>query len=199
MSKVLVITGTINSPENSRSLELTKVFLEEYKALNPNDEITIMDLNNEPMAEIALTNKNIGDFYTEENSFKYINQLKSMDKLIVAVPMHNLTVSGMFKNYLDHIFVPEMTFSYKQMENGIPKGLLSNLKVQILATAGTAEGVYPFANMKDWLVGTFKWLGTEVNTPIWLSGADAFENMGKTKEELVEAIKEEIIAVAKTF
>ncbi|WP_026389378.1 FMN-dependent NADH-azoreductase [[Acholeplasma] multilocale] len=192
MKKVLVLTGSANTAENSRSIELLNVFLEEYKTLNPNDEITVMDLNNEPMAHMTLSANNMGEFYNEENAMKYIAQLKEMDKLIISAPMHNYKITGLLGNYLDHIMVPNMAFSYKFAEKGMAKGLLDNLKVQILATQGSPLENYPWANNAEWLKNVWEFVGSEVNDTILLEGLDTPANNGKSAKELVSTKIEEI-------
>jgi FMN-dependent NADH-azoreductase len=55
MSKVLVITASVNPKGKSVSLEMVDRFLKYYKAKNPNDEFEILDLNKTKLGTTTLT------------------------------------------------------------------------------------------------------------------------------------------------
>src|SRR5699024_11685437 len=78
MSKVLVISGSLSKKEASSSYQLLNTFLTKYKIKNPNDEIFFLDLNQEKMASITLSLNNMDTYFNEEDSDKYINQLKDV-------------------------------------------------------------------------------------------------------------------------
>lgn len=141
MSKVLVISATISQPGKSYSQALLNRFLTEYKAIHPDDEIIELDLNHEPIAQVTLNIDN-QDQYWDEAAMKAIDQLKKVDKVVVASPMHNFNIPAMLKNYLDRVLLANQTFSYKYSEKGDARGLLPNLTVQILTTQGAPYGWY---------------------------------------------------------
>ena len=41
-----------------------------------------------------------------------LEQFKAADRVIIAMPMHNFTVTSRLKDYLDNIIVPGQTFQY---------------------------------------------------------------------------------------
>ncbi|WP_028123968.1 NAD(P)H-dependent oxidoreductase [Mesoplasma melaleucae] len=51
MSKILVINSSVLQKENSDSLAMSNLFINEYKTLNPNDEVVYVDLNDLKMAK----------------------------------------------------------------------------------------------------------------------------------------------------
>lgn len=199
MAKVLVISGTATPEEKSYSIALTNKFLEAYKALNPQDEIIKLDLNNEAMASKTLSRSNMGDYWNEADAMKYINQLKEVQKVIIASPMNNFAVSGLVKNYLDHILLANQTFSYKYSKKGDAKGLLDHLKVQILTTQGAPLGWYPFGDHTAFLKGTWEFVGAHVNEPILLAGTKVAPLSEQPPVEAAKSMTDQINKVVKDF
>lgn len=175
-NKVLVINASMIDEKNSFSTALTKTFIKHYQKANPKDEIIYLNLNDLPMASITLTNRNFANFFNQEDSDKYIEQLKLVNKLIFATPMTNFNITSMAKNYLDHILVADKTFSYKYSKQGDAVGLLTKLKVQILATQGAPYGWYLFGNHAKYLEGTWQFTGANLAPSILVCGT-------KVKEE----------------
>ncbi|AUM62625.1 FMN-dependent NADH-azoreductase [Spiroplasma monobiae] len=197
--KVLVITGTVSPAEKSFSLSLTNRFVKEYKSLNPNDEIINLDLNKEEMAHKTLSRENFGTYFNEQDALKYINQLKEVDKVIISSPMNNFNVSGLIKNYLDHVLLADQTFSYKYVKQGDAKGLLEHLTVQILTTQGAPFGWYPWGNHTEFLKGTWEFVGANVNEPILFAGTKIAPISTMNPDEAIDQIADKIIEVAKKF
>ena len=56
MSKVLYITATPKALETSYTLKMAKKFIEEYKKLNLDDEVTVLDLYKEDIKPLSLEN-----------------------------------------------------------------------------------------------------------------------------------------------
>ncbi len=138
--KILVIISSMVPSEKSYSIELANRFIKYYKKYNKNDEIEVLDLNKIDIAEKNITSNNFSNFLNTNDTDKYINQLKSIDKLVFTTPMINFNITSVAKNYLDHILVANKTFSYKYSKKGDAIGLLTNLKVQILTTQGAPFG-----------------------------------------------------------
>lgn len=65
-----------------------------------------------------------------------INELKSSDTVVIAMPMYNFGVPSTFKAWVDRIARAGVTFQYT--ENG-PVGLLENKKIVVVAARG---GIY---------------------------------------------------------
>ncbi|ATG97733.1 FMN-dependent NADH-azoreductase [Mesoplasma lactucae] len=198
MSKVLVLTATISSEENSYSLELKNRFLKYYKEAHPNDEIEEIDLNTFPIAQQTLNVDNQKDYWGKD-AMGAINQLRNTDKLIVVSPMHNFNIPAMLKNYLDHILLANETFSYKYSVKGEAKGLLPNLKVQILTTQGAPYGWYLWGNHTEYLRGTFDFVGAKVTTPILVSGTKSAPFNKMKPQEVIDEFDPEIKLAATEF
>jgi len=112
MSKVLVITASVNPKGKSVSLEMVDRFLKYYKAKNPNDEFEILDLNKTKLGTTTLTVDNF-DAYWDQEAMDHMDHLKHLDKMLIATPMYNFQVPALIKNYVDHISLANQTFSYK--------------------------------------------------------------------------------------
>lgn len=174
-NKVLVINSSMIDEKASFSAALTKTFVKFYQEANPKDEIIHLNLNDLPMASITLTTRNFNNFFNQEDSDKYIDQLKSVNKLIFVTPMTNFNVTSMTKNYLDHVLVANKTFSYKYSKQGDAVGLLTKLKVQILATQGAPYGWYLWGNHAKYLEETWKFTGATVVPSILVCGTKVKE------------------------
>ncbi|WP_342268508.1 FMN-dependent NADH-azoreductase [Spiroplasma endosymbiont of Aspidapion aeneum] len=170
MAKVLVLKVTMINDKVSYSTAILNKFIEVYKNKYKNDEIIELDLTNEPMAQKALTRDNMGNFWNKDDSEKYIDQLKSVDKLILASPMVNFNIPAILKNYIDHVFLADKLFSYKYSKKGDAIGLLDKLKVQIITTQGAPVGWYPFSSHTEYLRGLWEFAGAKINRPIVISG-----------------------------
>ncbi|UZQ30714.1 MAG: FMN-dependent NADH-azoreductase [Spiroplasma phoeniceum] len=198
-NKVLVIYGTVSPNEKSYSKALAARFLKYYQAANVNDEIIHLDLNETPMALKTLTRDNFGTYFNAEDTDVYINQLKEVQKVIIVCPMNNFNVSGLIKNYLDHVLVADKTFSYKYAKKGYAIGLLPHLKVQILTTQGAPFGWYPWGNHAEYLKGIWEFVGSTVNKPILVAGTKVAPTNAISPDELIDQYDEEIQKVVKTF
>lgn len=113
MSKVLFINASPVANEASFSYQLAKTFESEYLKLNPSDQVSWLDLNELDKGSMTLTSKNSKEHFKDENVDPLINQIKSVDKLVVIAPMTNFNYPATLKNWLDKICVANKTFSYK--------------------------------------------------------------------------------------
>ncbi|ATZ17654.1 FMN-dependent NADH-azoreductase [Mesoplasma melaleucae] len=199
MSKVLVLNGSVIPSEKSNSHEMARVFLEEYKKVNPKDEIIELNLNKLVVGTNTLTTETFGTYWSEDEGMKYINQLKEVDKVLVIAPMYNFQVSGMLKNYIDHVALANQTFSYKYATKGESIGLLDKLKIQILATQGAPKGWYPWGDHVAYLKGTWEFMGATVAEPILLAGVKVEPLSTQTPKDIVSTIVLKLIEAAKKF
>lgn len=195
--KVLVIRGTMMQVNASTSCKLTNKFLDLYKQKNPNAEIIEMDLNKEEAGMHSMTSDNMKEFFL--TSDKYIDLLKSVDKVIMSCPMTNFNYPAVVKNFIDHICVADKTFSYKYSKNGGSVGLLTNLKVQILTTQGAPMGWYPFGNHTETLKGTWEFLGAQVNPTFVLAGTKVKPAIDMTSEEYINTFSDELKKLAESL
>ncbi|QQY78278.1 FMN-dependent NADH-azoreductase [Mycoplasma mycoides subsp. capri] len=199
MSKVLVLKTTAQADEVSNSVALTNRFLEEYKKFNPDDEIIIVDLNKDEVGTSILTSETFSTFYQQEVTKKYINLLKSVDKLVIACPMYNFSTPVTLKSFIDHVSVANETFSYKYSKKGDAIGLITNLKAQILGVQGAPLGWYPWGQHTQYVEGAMRFLGIEFNKTVLLAGVKVAPLLQLAPEQRVETIIDEVIEAARTF
>lgn len=158
MAKVLVIESYLSN-EFSLSEYATSKFVEEYKKRNPNDEIIILDLNNEEKMQTILSKNNFASFWNEDSE-RYIDLIKSCDKIVISTGMINFSISPLLKNFFDHVLVANKTFKYKYEEKGKSVGLLdSNKKVQLIMAQGSFKNWYEFSAFDDYLIHLLKFMG----------------------------------------
>lgn len=140
MAKLLYITANPKPVEYSASLQVGKVFLDAYKAQNPNDEVTVIDLVTLEYSDIDYTVMGafgklmngvaFTDLTAEEQSIMgtrqaILKQFMAADKVIFVTPMWELGYPSYVKKYLDVITAAGETFRYT--EQGLPEGLLRGL------------------------------------------------------------------------
>lgn len=138
MSKVLYIKANIKPEGQSRTFKVSDSFIEEYKRVNPGDEVITLDLYDEKID--FLRPEDLGTIFgpkTEESRnheiLKYVYQFAEADKYIIAAPMWNLSMPAILKAYIDYISVVGVTFAYTA--NG-PVGLLKNKKALHVVSRG---------------------------------------------------------------
>lgn len=138
MSKVLYIKANIKPEGQSRTFKVSDSFIEEYKRLNPQDEIITLDLYKENID--FLRQEDLGTVFgpkTEESKnhpiLKYAYQIAEADKIVIATPMWNLGTPAIVKAYFDYVSVTGITFKYTA--NG-PVGLANANKALIVSGRG---------------------------------------------------------------
>lgn len=156
MTKVLFITANPSSTETSFSMAVGEAFIEAYKAANPVDEVTTIDLFNTVVPAIdgevfaAWGKLGAGEGFetlTENQQMKVsamngnLETFMHADKYVFVTPMWNFSYPPVVKAYLDNLSMAGKTFKYT--ENG-PVGLLEGKKaLHIQATGGVySEGPY---------------------------------------------------------
>lgn len=149
MAKILYIKS---SPRglNSYSILAADAFAGAYKTENPNDriiEMNVFDIQLPEFDGFALQAKYAimsGQQHTHEEKaaweevVKRIDQFKSFDKYIFAVPMWNFAIPYRLKHYIDVIVQPSYTFSFSP-EKGYT-GLITGKPVFISYARGGAYG-----------------------------------------------------------
>jgi FMN-dependent NADH-azoreductase len=148
----------------SVSRELTREFVDNWKAAHPASQVIYRDLAANPPKPIdqawiyaAFTPVEARQpeqkallAYSEES----IAELQQADEYVFGVAMHNFSIPSVLKLWIDQVVRGGRTFAYGP--NG-PKGLLSGKKATILvATGGVYEAGTPTAalNFIDPYLGT---------------------------------------------
>ncbi|UWD34160.1 FMN-dependent NADH-azoreductase [Mesomycoplasma molare] len=199
--KVLVIKGSIVNSGTSSSKLMTDKFMDFYKEKNPSHEIIELDLNKEKTASVSLSEAGLvgGQFWKDIEANKLVDLLKSVDKVVFSTSMVNFNYSGVVKNFIDAICIPNVTFTYKYSEKGQAKGLLDHLKVQILTSQGAPADWYPFGDFTANLKGTWEFLGANVVSYVKLAGTNVAPLQTMTAEEKVATIENELKEAASKF
>jgi FMN-dependent NADH-azoreductase len=149
MSKVLYIKAS-PMKERSFSIAAADAFVEAYKKSHPKDEVKVLDLFSAKPPEfdfVAASGKYKimhGKPHSEEEKkawgkvVKVIEEFKSADKFVLAVPMWNFSIPYRLKHYIDVIVQPGQTFTVDSAGNY--KGLVTGKPVFIAYARG---GEYP--------------------------------------------------------
>jgi FMN-dependent NADH-azoreductase len=133
----------------SYSLAISKAFVDSYQQTHPADKITTLDLFKFSLPEMDASRVSVryslthGDPLSEAEKSAWqpveavINEFKSMDKYVFAVPMWNFGIPYPLKHYIDLLVQPGYTF--KVVEKGY-EGLVTGKPVFVAYARG---GAYP--------------------------------------------------------
>jgi FMN-dependent NADH-azoreductase len=149
MSTLLYIQA---SPRGGRShsIAVADAFVESYHGKNPDDEIVTIDLFKAdllPFDGLAVQAKYTilhGQKHSQEELDAWkaveavIDEFKSADRYVMAIPMWNFGIPYRLKHYIDIIVQPGYTFSYTPEEGY--KGLVTGKPIFIAYARG---GEYP--------------------------------------------------------
>lgn len=189
--------------EASISRHLTAEFVEQWQLANPDGKVITRDLTTSGLT--ALDGQWIGAAYTPEAartpeqkqalalSDTLIDELFAADEYVLGVPMHNFSIPGTFKLWIDQIARAGKTFAYA---DGAPKGLLTGKKATFLIASGGVYGagsaMASFNFVEPYLRTVFAFLGV-ADTTFQTAGGTASLMRGGNREELllpqVEAIR----------
>lgn len=145
MAKILYITANVKTVNDSFSLSVGQKFIQEYKRLNPNDEIEELDLfkTEIPFLDQAILGSVFGtvkyDELYEEHQRKFqlmtanLDQFIHADKYVFATPLWNLGVPPVLKAYFDNISIAGKTFKFTKEG---PQGLLLEKKALCIQSSG---------------------------------------------------------------
>lgn len=132
--------------DSSISRHLTSEFVQHWQRANPGGKVVTRDLTKTELP--LITAEWIGAAFTPEDkrtnsqreilatSDELVRELKAADEYVIGVPMHNFSIPGTLKLWIDQIVRAGTTFSY---ESGRPAGLLLNKKATVITASG---GVY---------------------------------------------------------
>ena len=189
--------------EASISRHLTAEFVEQWQLAHPDGKVITRDLTSSGLT--ALDGQWIGAAYTPEASRTpeqkqtlalsdtLVGELLTADEYVFGVPMHNFSIPGTFKLWIDQIARAGKTFTYV---DGAPKGLLTGKKATFLIASGGVYGagsaMASFNFVEPYLRTVFAFLGV-ADTTFQTAGGTASLMRGGSREELllpqVEAIR----------
>jgi FMN-dependent NADH-azoreductase len=140
----------------SHSVAVADAFIDSYLEAYPDDNIKTVDIfkSNLPAFDLAAATAKYKIMHGEEHSeqdeqiwaavVSVIDEFKSVDKYVMAVPMWNFSIPYRLKQYVDILVQPGYTFSVS--EDGNYEGLIKNRPVFIAYARG---GEYPLGTDKE--------------------------------------------------
>ncbi|MDP4119130.1 MAG: FMN-dependent NADH-azoreductase [Bacillota bacterium] len=181
MSKVLYIKANAKEEGKSRTFKISDSFIEEYKKLNPDDEIITLDLYKEGISQLPigqLDELHVPAPGTGKNHpiLKYAYQFLEADKYVIAEPFWNLSIPAILKAYIDYISVTGITFKYTAEG---PVGLCIGKKAVNIVARGGDYSVEPAASFEmgdRYLRTILGFLGITDFTTIAANGLDVIGN-----------------------
>jgi FMN-dependent NADH-azoreductase len=142
--------------ELSYSIAVADAFLAEYLKAHPEDNVRTMNLFTEPLPafDFEAASAKYKIMHGKDHSQKdrqvwdrivsVIEQFKSADKYVFAVPMWNFSIPYRLKQYIDILVQPGYTFTVT--EEGNYKGLVTNKPVFVVYARG---GEYPAGTLQE--------------------------------------------------
>jgi FMN-dependent NADH-azoreductase len=180
---------------SSVTRELTRAFVTQWQAANPDGTVISRDLN--ATSILPLNEAMVGASRTPEEartpeqkdlllfSDSLVAELEQADEYVIGVPMHNFSISAALKLWIDQIARAGKTFSYA---DGTPKGLLLNKKATfIIATGGNYDAgtqMASFNHVEPYLRSLFSFLGVTNITFLTAGGSMALA-YGKDRTEFL--------------
>lgn len=207
MSKVLFIKANSRPADQAISVQLYNAFLESYRAENPQDAITELDLFEENLPyydtdkingmfklargmELTAEEKTATDLVT-----KYLNQFLEADKVVFAFPLWNFTIPAALHTYLDYLGQAGHTFKYTPEG---PVGLLKDKKVTLLNARGGVYSEGPMAALEmsaKYVQALMAFWGVEDVQTIVIEGHNQFpDRSAEIVQEGIETAKEAALA-----
>jgi FMN-dependent NADH-azoreductase len=181
--------------EASISRHLTSEFVDSWKLANPDGKVITRDLTKSGLVTIDAAW--IGAAYTPEASRtaeqrqalalsdELLEELFAADEYVFGVPMHNFSIPGTFKLWIDQIARAGKTFAYV---DGAPKGLLTGKKATFLIASGGVYGagsaMASFNFVEPYLRTVFAFLGV-TETTFQNAGGTAALRSGGSREEFL--------------
>lgn len=149
MKKVLVINSSARTL-NSHSRNLTEVFVNHWKTIHNNSDITFRDLGTEHVPHInenwiaAAFKPETARSEEEKEALKisdiYIAELHQADIIVLGTPMYNWSIPSTLKAYIDQVVRVNQTWKLNPENLKNPYvGLLENKMLFLLLSRG-AQG-----------------------------------------------------------
>ena len=145
MSTLLVIDTSPSRGAVSR--RLTQRFVAEWTESNPGGTVLRQDvgtnapdqLNDELIEALRRNPESVNEYQAKAlaASDTMIDEIVRADMIVIGAPMHNFTITGPFRTWLDHVARPGKTFGFN--ETGA-FGLLEDKPVYVLSTRGGDYG-----------------------------------------------------------
>lgn len=130
---------------DGKSSQLSRHFIEQFRAQNPGGKVTERDLAANPVPHLDLARLQANLTAPEQRTAEQqalatladelIGELQTHDVLVLSVPMYNFGIPSTLKAWIDHVARAGVTFKYTATG---PVGLLKNKKAYVMAARGGA-------------------------------------------------------------
>lgn len=203
MANLLVVKAHPLEADKSRSVAAQEAFIKAYKANNPADSVSILDIYKEEIPEIdefllstwsdAAAQKELSDkqVATLSRFNELTEQFLSADKIVISNPLWNLSIPGKLKLWIDTVVVKGKTFTYS--ETG-PIGLVPEKKLlHIQSNGGAFSGEEPGSK---YLETIFNFMGIMDIQHIFVEGVD---HQPERADEIIAEAHKKAEIIAKTF
>jgi len=208
MKKLLHIVATPRG-EESRTLQISDVFLDAFKQGHADWVVEELDLSREPLP--SLTMKRVdgkyvllggNELYGElreawDEIIAHIERFLSADAYLLSTPMWNFSIPYSLKHYIDLIVQP--TYLFRYTDAGV-EGLVKNRKMVVIASRGgdyreqSGGSAYDF--QMPYLRALFGFVGL---TDIRFIIAQPMDMGIDQQRRMIEQAKEEAAAAARGF
>jgi len=181
--------------DKSTSRKLTAVFVEKWRAANPDGSVIVRDLVKTALPFVDLPW--IGGAFTPPEAHSpesaaaikvsddLVAELKAADRIVIGTPMYNFAIPAVLKAYIDHIVRVGVTVSADN------KGLLTGKSADIILASGgdfsPGSPVEKYNQASGYLRQVLAWIGiTDVNIVLagralaGVHGETAVERLGET-------------------
>ncbi len=198
MKKILHIIASPRE-DKSRTLQVSRTFLDELKAKHPDYKLSELNLGKEELPSLShkrvdgkymlMTGKDLfGEAKDAWNEIiQHIERFLSADIYPISTPMWNFTIPYMLKHYIDLIVQPKYLFQYT--DQGV-EGLAKNKKMIVITSRGgeyKSEEMKKFDFQEPYLRTIFGFVGI---TDITFINAEPMDRSEKVREEKINVAKE---------
>jgi FMN-dependent NADH-azoreductase len=165
--KILEIKSSILSG-NSVSSKYADKLVDKLK--NDGDEVIVRDVGVNLVTQ--LTGKVLGELSDSESDVSkehlgLIDEIKSVDVIVLTAPMYNFMIPSTLKNYFDAITKAGITFKYG--ETG-PVGLIEDKPVYVIISRGGKYQEYGLTFQEDYLKMHLNFIGLKNVKFVFLEG-----------------------------
>lgn len=205
MGKLLHIIASPRE-EESRTLQISDVFLNTFKESHSDWLFDELNLTKEPLPHLTmkrldgkyllLSGKDLFGEYKEawDEILQHIERFLAADIYLVSTPMWNFNIPYMFKHYIDLIVQPKYLFQYT--DTGV-EGLAKNKKMIVVCSRGgqyATKEMQAFDFQESYLRTIFGYIGI---TDITFIKAEPMDMGEELKNQKLEQAKSEALNLAK--
>lgn len=185
MKRILFIHSSLFG-DDSASTQVAQSLVERLVEENPGSEVSRIDLSEEALPHLGADEFNSWTTPEEqrdanqarlaERSDVLIEQLKSHDTLVLAVPMYNLGIPSTLKAWIDRVSRAGKTFRYTSKG---PEGMITDMQAYLIFARGGIYRDTPLDTQTAYLSSVLGLMGIDAVETIFAEGL----NMGGESRE----------------